>query len=58
MISQAASALAPGLAGSINGSLDGDGARLQALQVQQQLSGAGGAISNQAPQAILALFNA
>jgi len=58
VISQAASALAPGLAGSINGSLDGDGARLQALQVQQQLSGAGGAISNQAPQAILALFNA
>jgi flagellin len=58
VISQAASALAPGLAGSINGSLDGDGARLQALQVQQQLSDAGGAISNQAPQAILALFNA
>ncbi len=41
---------------STTSDLDGDGARLQALQVQQQLAGSGAAISNQAPQAILALF--
>jgi flagellin len=56
LVSQAASSLAPGLASGVNSALDGDGARLQALQVQQQLSGSGQAISNQSPQAILALF--
>ncbi|HTX50611.1 MAG TPA: hypothetical protein VME40_14590 [Caulobacteraceae bacterium] len=56
LLSQAADSLAPGLASGVNSSLDGDGARLQALQVQQQLSGSGQAISNQSPQAILALF--
>jgi len=56
LLSQAANSLTPGLASGVNSSLDGDGARLQALQVQQQLSGSGQAISNQSPQAILALF--
>lgn len=56
LVSQAANALAPGVASGVNSALDGDGARLQALQVQQQLSGSGQAISNQSPQAILALF--
>ena len=44
-----------GLAG-FNPGLDADGARLAALQVQQQLVGGGGSIANQAPQSILALF--
>jgi len=56
LVSQAASSLTPGLASGVNSALDGDGARLQALQVQQQLSGSNQAISNQSPQAILALF--
>jgi hypothetical protein len=42
--------------GSFNPSLDSDGARLAALSVQQQLAAGGGAIGNQAPQSILALF--
>jgi flagellin len=40
----------------VNPNLDGDGARLAALQVQQQLSIGGESIGNQAPQAILSLF--
>jgi len=43
---------------SVNGSLDADGASLAALQVQQQLSLTNGAIANQSPNAILALFQA
>lgn len=56
LVSQAATSLAPGVAGAVNVGLDGDGARLQALQVQQQLAGVGSGLANQAPQAILALF--
>jgi len=37
-------------------SLDADGARLAALQVQQQMSGGSGAIGNQSFAAVLALF--
>ena len=37
-------------------SLDADGARLAALQIQQQLSVGGGAIGKQTPSAVLALF--
>jgi flagellin-like hook-associated protein FlgL len=40
----------------VNPNLDGDGARLAALQVQQQLSIGGESIGNQAPQTILSLF--
>jgi flagellin-like hook-associated protein FlgL len=40
----------------VNPTLDGDGARLAALQVQQQLSLGGESIGNQAPKAILSLF--
>lgn len=36
--------------------LDADGARLQALQIQQQLAGSDVSIANQAPQLVLALF--
>jgi flagellin len=46
-----------GIAG-VNGGLDADGARLAALQVQQQLSLSNGAIASQGPNAILALFQA
>ena len=56
LVSQALSALSPGVSGAISVGLDGDGARLQALQVQQQLAGGGSGLANQAPQAILALF--
>ena len=56
LVSQAASSLSPMLAGAINVGLNDDGARLQALQVQQQLAGVGSGLANQAPQAILALF--
>jgi flagellin len=38
--------------------LDADGARLQALMVQQTLSGQSSAVVNQAPQALLSLFRA
>ena len=36
--------------------LDADGARLAALQVQQQIAAGGGSIGNQSPASILALF--
>src|SRR5579864_2475029 len=45
-----------GLAATGGGGVDADGARLQALQIQQQLAASGGAIGNQAPASILALF--
>jgi flagellin-like hook-associated protein FlgL len=58
VLAQATGALAPGVSSQINPDLDGDGARLQALQVQQTLAGSNSAISNQSPQSILALFAA
>ena len=42
----------------VNGGLDADGARLAALQVQQQLSLSNSALASQSPNAILALFQA
>jgi flagellin len=51
VVGQLQSALAGGQA-----DLDADGARLQALQVQQALSGQGAGVANQAPQALLSLF--
>jgi hypothetical protein len=42
----------------VNGGLDADGARLAALQVQQQLSLTNGAIASQSPNAVLVLFQA
>jgi flagellin-like hook-associated protein FlgL len=56
LVAQAGLALQPALAGAVNTGLDADGARLAALQVQQQLSASAGSIASQAPQAILALF--
>jgi flagellin len=47
-----------GVGASVDGGLDADGARLAALQVQQQLSLSGGAIASQAPNAVLSLFQA
>ncbi len=58
VVAQASLAMLPGVAGGVNGGLDADGARLAALQVQQQLSLSGGAVANQAPNAILSLFQA
>jgi len=58
VLAQAGLALSPGVAGAVNGGLDGDGARLTALQVQQQLSLSTGGIASQSPNAILALFHA
>jgi hypothetical protein len=40
----------------VNLGLDQDGARLQALQVQQTLQAGGQAVTDQTPQSILALF--
>lgn len=48
------SQLANGLSGQPD--LDADSARLQALQIQQVLSGESQGIANQAPQALLSLF--
>jgi hypothetical protein len=45
-----------GQTAGVDPSLDADGARLAALQVQQQIAAGGGSIGNQAPAAILALF--
>jgi hypothetical protein len=50
--------LSPGVAGAVDGGLDADGARLAALQVQQQLSLTSSGVGNQSPNAILALFQA
>jgi flagellin len=46
----------PDAGGLVNPDLDGDGARLQALQLQQQLSVQTVPIANQAPQALLNLL--
>jgi flagellin len=48
--------LASGVSGQVNGDLDADGARLQALQVQQQLLAGGYAVSDGSSQSILSLF--
>ena len=58
VVAQANLAMLPGVAANVNGGLDADGALLAALQVQQQLSLNGGAVANQAPNAILSLFQA
>jgi hypothetical protein len=50
-----AGAISSGASG-VDPSLDADGARLAALQVQQQLSGGSGSIGNPSSAAILALF--
>jgi flagellin len=42
--------------GLINPDLNGEGARLQALQLRQQLGAQTTSIANQAPQALLALL--
>jgi flagellin len=44
------------LSGGQTADLDADGARLQALQLQQALSGQGAGVANQAPQTLLSLF--
>jgi flagellin len=56
VLAQAGLALSPGVAASTNTSLTADGARLAALQVQQQLSLTNTAVANQTPNAILSLF--
>jgi flagellin len=49
-------AQASGALQASGGAEDADGARLLALQIQQQLSAAGAPIANQAPQMVLSLF--
>jgi flagellin len=49
-------ALETSVASAVRPDLDADAARLMALQVRQELSGAGLAMANTAPAAILALF--
>jgi flagellin len=56
VLAQASLTASPGVAAAVNPNLDEDGARLQALQVLQQLQAGGGAATSQAPQSILALF--
>jgi hypothetical protein len=56
VVAQAGLALSPGVAGGVNAALGSDGARLAALQVQQQLSLGGGGVASQSPNAILSLF--
>ena len=56
VVAQAGIALQPSLSGAINTGLDADGARLAALQVQQQLTTTGAPLASNTPQAILALF--
>jgi flagellin len=58
VVAQAGLALSPGVAGAVNTGLDADGARLAALQVQQQLSLTPSGVGNQSPNAILSLFQA
>jgi flagellin len=58
VLAQAGLSLSPAVAGAVNTGLDSDGARLAALQVQQQLTLNGGSIANQSPNAILSLFQA
>jgi flagellin len=54
ILSQLSGALQAGTAA--NGGASADGARLMALQVQQQLSGQSQPIANQSPQLVLSLF--
>jgi len=56
LVALASGALQAGAGGLVNPDLDGEGARLQALQLQQQLSVQTVSIANQAPQALLALL--
>jgi flagellin-like hook-associated protein FlgL len=58
LVARASLALSPGVSAGLNTSLDSDGARLSALQVQQQLSASQSGVANQTPNAILALFQA
>lgn len=58
VVAQAGLALSPKVAGAVNGGLDQDGARLAALQVQQQLSLGTDSLASRAPNAILSLFQA
>lgn len=56
LVSQAQLASSVGASGLVGGDLDADGARLQALQIQQQLQAGGYAVSDGASQSILSLF--
>ena len=56
LVALASGALQSGVGGLVTPDLDGEGARLQALQLQQQLSTQNVSIANQAPQALLALL--
>ena len=56
LVALASGALPSGVGGLVKPDLDGEGARLQALQLQQQLSTQSVSIANQAPQALLALL--
>jgi len=56
LVALASGALQDANGGLVNPDLDGEGARLAALQLQQQLSGQTAPIANQAPQALLALL--
>jgi flagellin-like hook-associated protein FlgL len=58
VIAQAGLSLSPAVSAAVNGNLDGDGARLAALQVQQQLSLSGGSLASGAQNTILSLFQA
>jgi flagellin len=56
LVALASGTLPSGVGGQVQPNLDGDGARLQALQLQQQLRSLTAPIANQAPQALLALL--
>jgi flagellin len=56
LVALASGTLPSGVGGLVTPDLDGEGARLQALQLQQQLSTQSVSIANQAPQALLALL--
>ncbi|HUZ11550.1 MAG TPA: hypothetical protein VMU93_01700 [Caulobacteraceae bacterium] len=56
VVIQAGLALSPAVAGGLDSGMGQDGARLQALQVQQDLAGVVSPVANQSPQSILALF--
>jgi flagellin len=58
VLAQAGLSLSPSVAGAVNGGLDADGARLAALQVQQQLSLTNSSLASQSSNAILSLFQA
>ncbi|MFI4933098.1 MAG: hypothetical protein ACHP7N_00610 [Caulobacterales bacterium] len=56
IVAQAGSALLSTSGAPVDPSVDQEGALLQALQVQQQLSTGGASLANQSPGAILSLF--